>query len=108
LTLPCGVVLQGPTATPATAKITTTTANISLFFADNCTGGASTGLQYLQLDGAGAFHTNGSSFSNFVFKNNQVTNLPSEYCGSGCNQPYRVQLFRGLEFLFRERRFRAV
>ncbi|MGB8534814.1 MAG: hypothetical protein WCD57_00250 [Acidobacteriaceae bacterium] len=87
VTLPCGVVLQGPTATPATAKITTSTANISLFYADNCTSGASTGLEYLQLDGAGALHTNGSSFSNFVFLHNQTTSVPSEYCGAGCNQP---------------------
>lgn len=87
MTLPCNVVLQGPTATPATAKITTSTANISLFYADNCTGGASTGFEYLQLDGAGALHTNGSSFSNFVFRNNQTTNVPSEYCNGSTSCP---------------------
>jgi hypothetical protein len=88
LNIPChSLTITGPVANPATAKITTSTGNISLFkMSGGCTSGT-TSIEYLQLDSAGAFSTDGNSYSNINILHNQFTSIPSEYCGAGCNEP---------------------
>jgi hypothetical protein len=83
LTIPChSLTITGPVATPATAEITTSTANIFLFnMLGGCTSGTTT-IEYLQLNGAGAFYSDANNYSNINILHNQMTSIPSEEnCG---------------------------
>ena len=83
LTLPCGVIVTGPVVplvnglTTPTAEITTSN-NIELFkLSGGCTTGATTGIEYLRLDGFQSIQVDGNSYSNLVFSYNTFTTLAS-------------------------------
>jgi hypothetical protein len=83
LTLPCGVIVTGPVVplvnglTTPTAEITTSN-NIELFkLSGGCTTGATTGLEYLRLDGFQSLEVDGNSYSNIVISYNTFTTLAS-------------------------------
>jgi hypothetical protein len=82
--LKCGVTYTGPATNPATAEITTSTANIPLFkMTGGCTSGTTT-IEYLHLDGAGMYF-DANNYSNINILHNQVTSLVSgETCGAIC------------------------
>ena len=84
LSLKCGLTYTGPVANPATAEITTSTANISLTaMLGGCKSGKTT-IEYLHFNGAGPLYVDTSGYSNIVFEHNQVTSLPAERCGGPC------------------------
>jgi hypothetical protein len=86
LALKCGVTYTGPAATPATAEITTSTANMSLTsMGGGCSSRTTTVIEYLQFNGAGPLYLDPSNYSNIIFEHNQVTSLPGgESCGGTC------------------------
>ena len=88
--LKCGITYTGPVATPATAEITTATANISLFYiSGGCSLGTTTTIEYFHLNGAGALTTDGNSYANINILHNQMTSIPSqETCGAGCESVF--------------------
>ena len=89
VTLPCGVILSGPVVpfvnglTTPTAEITAGSAQITLFsVTGSCTTGATTGLEYLHLDGYQTVNFAGSNQSNISLIGNTLTNLnPTTCCG---------------------------
>ena len=89
LTLKCGLTYTGPVATPATAEITTSTANIPLTqMKGGCTSGTTT-IEYLHFNGAGAFYADTNNYSNINILHNQMTSIPSgEGCGAICESVY--------------------
>ncbi len=84
LNIPCNsLTITGPMTTPATAKITTSTANISLMaMTGGCSSGTTT-IEYLDFNGAGPLYFDASDYSNIVIEHNQVTSLPYSTCGGG-------------------------
>jgi hypothetical protein len=86
LDLKCGLTYTGPVATPATAEITTSTANITLTaLRGGCNSGTPTTIEYLHFSGAGPLYVDTRDYSNIVFEHNQVTSLPgAESCGGPC------------------------
>jgi Bacterial Ig-like domain (group 2) len=83
LNLACGVIVSGPVVplvnglTTPTAEITTSN-NIELFkLSGGCTTGATTGLEYLRLDGFQSLEVDGNNYSNIVISYNTLTTLAS-------------------------------
>ncbi len=86
-TLPCGVVIQGLTTTPATAEFTTSTTGLAMFYSmGGCASSNETGIQYLQINGTGPWSIDASSYQNLVFNHNQVTSMPYQpSCNGSCS-----------------------
>ena len=86
-TLPCGVVIQGPVTTPATAELTTSTSGIAMFSSNGgCASNNKTGIQYLRIDGTGPWGIDASNYQNLVFNYNQITNMPYQAnCDGSCS-----------------------
>ena len=88
LNIPCGVMLVGPTATPATAVLNG--GNAIGYIASmngNCSSANNTGASYVDFDHGGGIAVDGSTtHSNVTVLHSQFTNIPDSFtpCTSGC------------------------
>ncbi len=89
LALKCGLTYTGPVTTPATAEITTSTANISLTaMTGGCRSGTTT-IEYLNFNGAGPIYFDANNYSNIIFEHNQITAMPySSSCSGPCSSVF--------------------
>lgn len=77
LNIPCGVMLIGPTATPATAILNGGNGiapEVTLNGA--CSSTNNTGASYIDFDHGGGFLVDSNSHTNVTFTHNQFTNIP--------------------------------
>jgi hypothetical protein len=102
LTGKCGITYTGPVqrvvngiVNPATAKLTTSTANVTIFsFSGRCTTGTTT-IEYLRLDGAGGLYFGPDNHSNINILYNQFTTLPEVPDQESCNSCAAAIFFDG-------------
>ncbi len=81
--IPCNDLhLTGPAVTPASAVLAASFNNADIFaFTTGCAALGS--IRYLHFENTGAVYFGGGDNSNFLFENNQVTNLPSGLSNGG-------------------------
>jgi hypothetical protein len=88
LLIPCGVMLVGPTAAPATAKLTMSNSTHDLiYFSGSCASSNPTGASYIDFDGGTGFEADGNNHSNITITHSQFTNLfdVATACTTNCN-----------------------
>ena len=76
LEVPCGVVLSGPTASPATAVLAASYTGNDIFSLNRCS--RPTTIEYLHFENTGGIYVTAPS-SGLTITQNQFTNLPANY-----------------------------
>jgi Chitobiase/beta-hexosaminidase C-terminal domain len=78
ITVPCGIAVTGPVATPATAILNATFSGNDIFTMGGCTGNV---FEYLGFKNTGGIYANGTTL-NITVTHNQFGGLPSSAGGS--------------------------